>query len=99
MSLRKEFIMLASQDCANISELCRRFGISRKTAYKWLGRYGKAGDEGLQDRSRRPHRSSNRIPEPMEQLALSMRTLLGVGARSSDDWKTWDTRRCQAQAR
>jgi len=73
MSLRKEFIMLASQSCANISELCRRFGISRKTAYKWLGRYGKTGDEGLQDRSRRPHRSSNRTPEPMEQLALSMR--------------------------
>ncbi len=73
MSLRKEFTMLASQNCANISELCRRFGISRKTAYKWLGRYGKAGDEGLQDRPRRPHRSSNRTPEPMEQLALSMR--------------------------
>lgn len=73
MSLRKEFVMLASQESANISELCRRFGISRKTAYKWLGRFGEAGNEGLQDRSRRPHKSNNRTPEPVEQLALSMR--------------------------
>jgi transposase InsO family protein len=73
MSLRKEFIMLASQDCANLSELCRRFGISRKTAYKWLGRFDEAGNEGLQDRSRRPHQSSHRTPQPVEQLALSIR--------------------------
>lgn len=73
MSLRKEFIMLATQDHANISELCRRFGISRKTAYKWLGRYEEAGSEGLQDRSRRPHRSDNRTPEPVQQLVLSVR--------------------------
>lgn len=73
MSLRKEFIMLASQDCANLSELCRRFGISRKTAYKWLGRYEEGGNEGLQDRSRRPHQSNHRTPQAVEQLALSIR--------------------------
>jgi transposase InsO family protein len=73
MSLRKEFVMLASQDGANISELCRRFGISRKTGYKWLDRFDAAGDKGLQDRSRRPHKSSNRTPECVEQLALSVR--------------------------
>ena len=73
MSLRKEFIMLANQDNANISELCRRFGISRKTAYKWLGRYEEVGNEGLQDRSRRPHRSINRTSASVEQLALSIR--------------------------
>lgn len=73
VSLRKEFIMLANQEGANLSELCRRFGISRKTAYKWRDRYDEAGNKGLQDRSRRPHRSNHRTPEPVEQRVLSMR--------------------------
>ena len=38
MELRGEFVSLASQEDANVSELCRRFGISRKTGYKWLAR-------------------------------------------------------------
>ncbi len=33
MSLRTEFVMLAMQPGANISQLCRRYGISRKTGY------------------------------------------------------------------
>jgi len=45
---REEFVGLARQPDANISELCRRFDISRKTCYKWLGR------EDLDKRSRRP---------------------------------------------
>ena len=36
MSQREEFVVLASADGANVSELCRRFGVSRKTGYKWL---------------------------------------------------------------
>ncbi|WP_155983587.1 helix-turn-helix domain-containing protein, partial [Rubrivivax benzoatilyticus] len=42
---RQEFVGLARQADANVSELCRRFGISRKTGYKWLSR------EDLEDRS------------------------------------------------
>ena len=38
MGERQEFVGFAQQEGANISALCRRFGISRKTAYKWLGR-------------------------------------------------------------
>jgi transposase-like protein len=38
MTLRKEFIHLALQEGANRRELCRRFEISPKTAYKWLQR-------------------------------------------------------------
>ena len=37
MDLRLEFVMLAEQPGSNVSALCRRFGISRKTGYKWLG--------------------------------------------------------------
>ena len=43
MSQRAEFVVLASADGANVSELCRRFGVSRKTGYKWLSRYAVRG--------------------------------------------------------
>ncbi|EPK0778352.1 helix-turn-helix domain-containing protein, partial [Enterobacter bugandensis] len=39
MSLRTEFVLFASQDGANIRSLCRQFGISPATAYKWLRRW------------------------------------------------------------
>jgi transposase len=49
---RKEFVEACAVDGANMSELCRRFGVSRKTGYKWLHRY--LGYSELEDRSRRP---------------------------------------------
>jgi len=49
MFLRAEFIHLAELENANLSELCRRFGISRKTGYKWLKRYRAEGESGLAD--------------------------------------------------
>ena len=39
MSERHEFVMLASQEGSNLSDLARRYGISRKTGYKWVDRY------------------------------------------------------------
>ena len=39
MSQRWKFVVLASAKGANVSELCRRFGVSRKTGYRWLSRY------------------------------------------------------------
>ena len=42
MELRREFVALAQQKDANIRQLCRRFGISAPTGYKWLGRYAEA---------------------------------------------------------
>lgn len=73
VSQRLEFVTLASWEEANISRLCRRFGISRKTGYKWLHRFQEGGLEALQDRSRRPHYSPNRTPECVEEAILSMR--------------------------
>ncbi|THD29685.1 helix-turn-helix domain-containing protein, partial [Pantoea sp. R102] len=60
MSLRTEFVLFASQDGANIRELCRRYGISPATGYKWLRRWDEEGPSGLQDRSRAPRHSPNR---------------------------------------
>ena len=53
---RKEFVLLAGSPGVNLSQLASRFGISRKTAYKWLERSREQPqiDQALQDRSRRP---------------------------------------------
>lgn len=73
MSQRLEFVTLASREEANISRLCRRFGISRKTGYKWLHRFQEGGPDALQDCSRRPHSNPNRTPESIEGAVLSVR--------------------------
>jgi transposase len=43
------------------AELCARYGISRKTGYKWLARYHEEGRRGLTDRSHAPHHCPHRI--------------------------------------
>jgi len=73
VSLRLEFVTLALVEEANISRLCDRFGISRKTGYKWIERFLDEGVEGLQDRSKRPHHSPRRTPGSMEQAVLKVR--------------------------
>jgi putative transposase len=45
-----------------MAELCREFGISRKTGYKIFDRYQECGIQGLTDRSRRPYRYANQLP-------------------------------------
>ncbi len=72
VSQRREFIELASTDGANISQLCERFEISRKTGYKWLKRSRECGC--LDDRSRRPHRSPNQVNDRLEQEILRLRS-------------------------
>ncbi len=73
MSLRREFVLLASQDGANHAHLCHRFGISRTTGYKWRARYRDGGDEALHDRSRRPTTSPTRTPPSVEADVLALR--------------------------
>lgn len=73
MGLRREFVEFASVEGRNVAELCRRFGVSRKTAYKWLQRHQAAGLDGLADRSRRPHRSPERTGEQVEAAILALR--------------------------
>ncbi|BAN99046.1 CP4-6 prophage [Plautia stali symbiont] len=68
MSLRTEFVLFASQDGANIHELCRRYGISPATAYKWLRRWEEEGPSGLKDRSRAPRHSPNRSSDNITDL-------------------------------
>lgn len=55
---------------ANISQLCQRANISRKTAYKWLKRYQEHGFEGLLNKSRRPRLQPKRTSAEVEQLII-----------------------------
>lgn len=54
MEQRAQFVLEVLQDVFSLSELCARYGVSRKTGYKWLARYGTGGVLALQDRSRAP---------------------------------------------
>lgn len=58
-------------DGDGMSEVCREFGISRKTGYKIFSRYREHGLEALSDRSRRPVRYANQLPPQIEQLIVS----------------------------
>jgi transposase-like protein len=83
MSTRLEFVTLASRTDANIASLCRGFGISRKTAYKWIERYRLAGEDGLQDQSRRPHASPASSPAELEALVLELKRSTPAGVVAS----------------
>lgn len=73
LELKAEFVYMADQPDANMSELCRRFGISRPTGYKWLRRYRQDGLEGLCERSRRPNNSPNQTPKTIEKVVVAAR--------------------------
>ena len=73
MSQRYEFVVLAEQAGIPMKELCRRFGISRKTGYKWLERFRAGGREALGDRSRRPKRSPAQIAAALATQVIAVR--------------------------
>jgi transposase InsO family protein len=73
MDSRLEFVRLASAGDVSVSELCRRFGISRQTGHLYLRRHREGGDAALEDRSRRPLNSPRRSADVMEQKVLDLR--------------------------
>lgn len=73
VSLRQEFVTMVQHGPVNISEVCRRFRVSRKTGDKWLARCAAEGEAGLADRSRRPRGSPTRTPVEMEAAVVALR--------------------------
>lgn len=69
MDERMRFV-IRLKDGESMASLCREFGISRKTGYKILDRYEECGLEGLSDRTRRPHRYANQLPEQIESAIV-----------------------------
>ena len=68
MELKREFVLAAASPDANIAQLCRDFGISRNNGYKWIRRFKAEGQEGLQDRSRRPRQTCETSGEVVLRL-------------------------------
>lgn len=77
----REFVELADQRHEPFVALCERFGVSRKTGYKWLNRYRTGGPEALHPRSRRPKSSPHRTPDAVVDLVLAAR-------RAHPEWTT-----------
>jgi transposase InsO family protein len=73
LSERHEFVLLAAQEEGHIRQLCRRFGISPTTGYKWARRFQATGVQDLQERSRRPLHSPKQTSEAVEQAVIELR--------------------------
>jgi transposase InsO family protein len=73
MDQRTQFIADYLREVLSVSELCDLYGISRKTAYKWIDRYLRQGPTGLEERSRRPDTSPNRTPDEIQHALLEAR--------------------------
>jgi transposase InsO family protein len=70
---RRELVRVVRASEESIAAVCRRLGISRQTAYKWLGREVLEGEAGLADRSRRPKTSPKRTAPEMEERICALR--------------------------
>jgi transposase InsO family protein len=79
MSQRLEFCIMASKDASNLSDLCRRFNITRRTGYKWLQRYQDEGLLGLEDQCKRPDNFPNQVATYIEHYVVKLR-------ESDPDW-------------
>ena len=72
MDQKMEFALKALST-ENFGELCREYGISRKTGYKWRGRFVELGRSGLADRSRRPKGHRNQLSEEVVCELVSLK--------------------------
>jgi transposase InsO family protein len=72
MEERMRFV-IGLKEGESMASLCREFDISRKTGYKILQRYEQCGVEGLSDRTRRPFRYANQLPEQIEAAIVAAR--------------------------
>ena len=73
MTLRKELVTLAQTEALPISELARRFNVSRKTVYKWINRSQANPNEDLKDQPKTPKSSPNKTSEQIEALIIQGR--------------------------
>jgi transposase InsO family protein len=79
MKERMRFVTDWERDLYSMVELCQRYGISRKTGYKWVDRYERDGPDGLRERSRVPHQCPHR-------MAADVATAICAGRRQHPSW-------------
>lgn len=73
MDQRTQFIADYLRESLSVTELCELYGVSRKTAYKWIDRYLRRGPAGLEEQSRRPRQSPNQTAEEIVTAILEAR--------------------------
>jgi len=73
MDERVLFVADYVRELYDFTELCARYGVSRKTGYKWVERYRHEGAEGLQERSRRPLSQPTQLPYAVQQAIIQLR--------------------------
>ena len=84
---RLQFVRDSQGGMYDMSELCERYGISRKTGYKWLERFEEEGKQGLRDRTRAPKHCPHRISDAVAKAICSARAAHPTwGARKLLSW-------------
>jgi putative transposase len=73
MDERMRFVLAVEREEESMAALCRRFGVSRKSGYKWLGRYREEGVAGLADRSRAPRHHPQEVSAELAERCLEVR--------------------------
>ena len=84
---RLQFLSSYQKEEMSVSDLCREYGVSRPTGYRWINRYQEVGPEGLLDLSRKPHGCSHATPEATENAILALR----------GKYPTWGARKLKAK--
>jgi transposase InsO family protein len=79
MDQRTAFITDHQRALYSMTDLCARYGVSRRTGYKWLTRFAEGGRRGLRDQSRAPHHCPHRIDAALAELLCTTR-------RKHPDW-------------
>lgn len=96
MDERMRFIVAHNEGLYSMSELCKRFRITRQAGYKWLRRYEAEGVQGLADRSHAPLHCPHKISAEVAQALVELRrthprwgpiTLLGRLAKLKPEWQ------------
>jgi len=73
MNERVKFIGDYLKQEYSLTDLCRAYGISRTTAYKWVNRYQEQGVKGLEKRSRAPHHPAQTVATEVKQAVVTLR--------------------------
>lgn len=80
---RKQFIQKCLLNEQTISDICKKYNISRQTGYKWLKRYAQEGEHGLESRSSARHNQDNRTKIRLEEKILAVK----------DKYPTWGSKK------
>lgn len=95
MDQKMQFIVDYLRQSLDMTELCQLYGISRKTGYKWIGRYLQEGPQGLEEQSRRPGSHPKQTPEEIVEALIQVRQhhpswgakkLLAIVEKKHPDW-------------